>query len=262
VRHETGETDAAHGLIEHLAVPTYFGGGLATVETWLHWYDESLDRYPTIAVLGARVYVLTGRPVEGARWERAAQRSTATPELPDGSASSRGSPRCAAYTCPGEIERMVGDCELALAQLGSEAGGDRPRSSPPALVDEAQLSDYLACGLAMAAAARVAVHEGDQAKARGHVAKVHRLRPLFSHGLPWLSVQTGPGLTRVHLALGEASVARAVLANFEAILPVRPHLGTLGEQARELRQRVAASSSPGGAWALTLTASELRLRSC
>ncbi len=128
-----------------------------------------------------------------------------------------------------------------------------------ALVDEAQLHDYLACGLAMAAAARVAVHEGDLTTARGHVAKVHRLRPLFNHGLPWLSVQTGLELTRVHLALGEASVARAVLSESEDILRVRPHLGTLGEQARGLRQRVAASSSSGGAWALTLTASELRL---
>ena len=31
------------------------------------------------------------------------------------------------------------------------------------------------------------------------------------------------------------------------------------EQARELRQRVAATSTPSGAWALTLTAAELRL---
>lgn len=81
-----------------------------------------------------------------------------------------------------------------------------------ALVDEGRLDDYLACGLAMAAAARVAVHQGDLTKAGWHVAKVHRLRPLLNHGLPWLSVQTGLELTRVHLALGEASVAGAVLS--------------------------------------------------
>ncbi len=288
--HEAGETDAAARLIEQLALPTYFGGGLATLETWLHWYDDLLDRYPTIAVLGAWVYVLTGRPVEGARWERAAQQSTATPELPDGSASIE--PWIAtlrAYTCRGGIEQMVADSERArpalelaaeltaaagapdegsvafaeLALLAMEAGAWEQAAGHArrgvALVDEAQLHDYLACGLAMAAAARVAVHEGDLTTARGHVAKVHRLRPLFNHGLPWLSVQTGLELTRVHLALGEASVARAVLSESEDILRVRPHLGTLGEQARGLRQRVAASSSSGGAWALTLTASELRL---
>ena len=116
-----------------------------------------------------------------------------------------------------------------------------------ALVDDAQLDDCLACGLAMAAAARVAVHQRDLTTAGGHVAKVHRLRPLLNHGLPWLSVQDGLELTRVPLALGEASVAGAVLSESEGILRVRPHLGTLGEQARELRQRVAATSTPSGA---------------
>lgn len=68
-------------------------------------------------MLGAWVYVLTGRPAEGARWERAAQQSTATPELPDGSASIV---TLRAYTCPDGIERMLADSELALAQLGPE----------------------------------------------------------------------------------------------------------------------------------------------
>jgi LuxR family maltose regulon positive regulatory protein len=320
--HGAGDRDAATRLIEQLALPTYFGGGVATVETWLHWYDDELrERYPTIAVLGAWVYVLTGRPAEGARWERAAQRSTATPAVPDGSASIE--PWIAtlrAYTCPVGIERMLADSELALAQLGPAGWwqpaaqvavgaahallGDPERARPAlvlateltaaagapdegsiafaelallameagawedaathagrglALVDEARLDDYLACGLAMAAAARVSVHQGELTKAREHVAKVHRLRPLLNHELPWLSVQTGLELTRVHLALGEASVAGAVLSEAEGILRVRPDLGTLGEQARELRQRVAASSTSSGAWALSLTAAELRL---
>jgi LuxR family transcriptional regulator, maltose regulon positive regulatory protein len=320
--HEAGETDAATRLIEQLALPTYFAGGLATVDTWLHWYDDELrERHPTIAVLSAWVYVLTGRPAEGARWERSAQQSTATPELPDGSASIE--PWIAtlrAYTCPSGTERMLADSEVAVAQLGPEGWwrpaaqlavgaahallGDPERArralvlatdltaaagAPDegsvafaelallaieagaweeaaaharrgvALVDEAQLDDYLACGLAMAAAARVAVHQGDLTKAREHVAKVHRLRPLLNHGLPWLSVQTGLELTRVHLALGEASVAGAVLSEAEGILRVRPDLGTLGEQARELRQRVAATSTSSGAWALSLTAAELRV---
>lgn len=54
-------------------------------------------------------------------------------------------------------------------------------------------------------------------------------------------------------------MAGAVLSEAEAILRIRPRLGTLVEQARELRQRVAATSTPSGAWALSLTAAELRL---
>jgi LuxR family maltose regulon positive regulatory protein len=111
----------------------------------------------------------------------------------------------------------------------------------------------------MVAAARVAIHRGDVLQAREYVAKIHRLRPMLNHGLPWLSVQTGLELARVHLALGEASVAGAVLSEAQEILRVRPRLGTLVEQARELRHRVAATSSPSGQWALSLTAAELRL---
>ena len=43
------------------------------------------------------------------------------------------------------------------------------------------------------------------------------------------------------------------------MLELRPLLGTLVEEARDLRDRVAASSAPAGAWAMSLTAAELRL---
>jgi LuxR family transcriptional regulator, maltose regulon positive regulatory protein len=320
--HEAGETDAVTRLVELLTQPTYFAGGVATVEAWLQWFDDEWRaRAPTIAVLGAWLYFLTGRPAEGERWERAAQASTATPVLPDGSASIE--PWIAAlraFTCTDGIEQMLADCELALEQLGPEgwwrpvaqlgAGsahallGDAERARPAlllaaeltaafgahdeasfasaqlallaiqagaweeaaihaghavTLVEEAKLEDYLACGLAMAVAARVAVHRGDVAQAHEYVAKVHRIRPLLNHGLPWLSVQTGLELARVHLALGEPGVAGTVLSEAEAILRVRPRLGTLVDQASELRQRVAATSTPSGEWALSLTAAELRL---
>ena len=320
--HAGGDTDAVTRLFEELILPTYYAGGVATIESWLGWYDdELLERYPTIAVIGAWVHFLTGRPTEGARWERAAQRSTARPELPDGSASIE--PWIAAlraYTCPDGIEQMLADCELALDKLGPEgwfrptaqvaAGvahaflGDAERAGAAlelatelsaaagaseeasfalaelallamesgawedaatnaeravAVADEAHLDDYLSNGLARAAAARVAIHEGDVVAVRENLAKIHRIRPLFNAGLPWMSVQIGLELTRVHIALGEAGAAAAVLREAESILRVRPRLGTLAELARELRERVAAMSTPSGEWALSLTAAELRL---
>jgi LuxR family maltose regulon positive regulatory protein len=197
----------------------HYGGGVATVESWLGWYDDMLDEHPTSAVLGAWLYVLTGRAAEGADWLRAAQGSTAMPELPDGSASIE--PWIAtlrSYTCPDGVERMLADAELALEQLGP-AGWWRPvaqlgagtarallgddENARPALtlaaemtaaanahdacsvafaelallamaagaweeaadhagrgvtlVEELRLDDYLGCGLAMVAAARIAV---------------------------------------------------------------------------------------------------------
>jgi LuxR family maltose regulon positive regulatory protein len=63
----------------------------------------------------------------------------------------------------------------------------------------------------------------------------------------------------VHLALGEASAARTIHTETERLLELCPRLGSLVEEARELGDRVAASSGSAGAWAMSLTAAELRL---
>ena len=76
---------------------------------------------------------------------------------------------------------------------------------------------------------------------------------------PWYTIQVGLELTRAHLALGEAAAARTVLTETEQVLEHRPHVGSLAQEVRELRERVAATSSPVGAWAMSPTAAELRL---
>ena len=158
-------------------------------------------------------------------------------------------------------EASVGHAELALLAMQSGAWEQATSHADQAMaiVGAAKLDGYLASGLARAAAARVALHDGRMTDAREAVARLHRVRPLLSHGMPWLSVQTGLELTRVHLALGEPGAAGTVLSEAEAILRVRPRLGTLVELACELRQRVEATSTPSGEWALSLTAAELRL---
>ena len=82
---------------------------------------------------------------------------------------------------------------------------------------------------------------------------------LLDHGIPWLTVQVGLELTRAHLALAEAGAARTILAETERVLELRPDLGSLVDEARELRDRVAATAGPAGAWAMSLTGAELRL---
>jgi LuxR family maltose regulon positive regulatory protein len=85
------------------------------------------------------------------------------------------------------------------------------------------------------------------------------LRPLLDHGLPWLTVQVGLELTRAHLALAEAGAAHTILAETERVLELRPDMGFLVADARELHERVAAISGSAGAWAMSLTGAELRL---
>ena len=107
--------------------------------------------------------------------------------------------------------------------------------------------------------ARVALHEARHEDARAALTRVHRLRPLLDHGIPWLSTAVGLELTRAHLTLAEAGPARTVLAETEQVLEMRPHMGTAADDARELSGRVAAATEPAGAWAMSLTGAELRL---
>jgi LuxR family maltose regulon positive regulatory protein len=147
---------------------------------------------------------------------------------------------------------------LAAGQGAWREARQRARAAQ-ALVEQAGLDGYSSSAIAYVATARVALHEGRPEDARAALVGAHRLRPLLDHGLPWLTVQVGLELTRAHLALAEPGAARTILTETEQVLELRPNLGLLVREARELHDRVAATSGPSGAWAMSLTAAELRL---
>jgi LuxR family maltose regulon positive regulatory protein len=155
----------------------------------------------------------------------------------------------------------VAQAQLALLAAKQGAWGEAGRRARAAqtLVDEAGLGDYSSSALAHVATARVAVHEVRHDEARAALARTQRLRPLLDHSLPWLTIQVGLELTRAHLALTEVAAARTILGETERVLELRPDMGSLVEDARELHDRLAATSEPAGAWAMSLTGAELRL---
>jgi len=320
--HAAGETEAVAGLVDALALSVYYDGRIETLEEWLSWFgDDELVQYPALAVYGAWVRALTGRPADAERWLSLAETATSTIPLSDGSATiepwvatlraqmmSNGVEqaltdadlaldllpsgsgwipdaflgRCIAHLLLGETQRATDDLialvELAgaleavelvyvaqaeLALLAAKQGawgeaGTRARAAQ-ALVDETGLGDYSSSALAHVATARVALHEMRRDEARAALARVHRLRPLLGHGLPWLTIQVGLELTRAHLALAEVAAARTILSETERVLELRPDMGSLVEDARELHDKLAATSEPAGAWAMSLTGAELRL---
>lgn len=156
---------------------------------------------------------------------------------------------------------VVALAQLALlaAEQGAWGEADERVRAAETVIETNSLSDYASSALAYAAKARVALHEANGEEARAALARAHRLRPLLDRGVPWLAIQVGLELTRTHLALADPGAARTVLAEAEDVLACRPHMGTLVEQARALRDRVAATSGPTGAWAMSLTGAELRL---
>ncbi len=218
------------------------------VEQALADADLALDQLPAesawvpVALLGRGVaHALLGAT------DRATDDLTATVE--------RGSPIGAAE----EVYLAQAQLALLAARQGAWGeAGERARAAQ-AVVDEAGLGDYSSSALAHVATARVALHEGRQEDARAALTRAHRLRPLLDHGIPWVTVQVGLELTRAHLALAEPGAARTVLTETERVLELRPNMGSLVEDARELRERLAATSGPAGAWAMSLTGAELRL---
>ena len=320
--HAAGETEAVAGLVDALALSVYYDGRIETLEEWLSWFgDDELVQYPALAVYGAWVRALTGRPTDAERWLSLAETATSTIPLSDGSATiepwvatlraqmmSNGVEqaltdaglaldllpsgsgwipdaflgRCIAHLLLGETQRATDDlialvelagaleavelvyvaqAELALLAAKQGAWGEAGRRARAAqtLVDETGLGDYASSALAHVATARVALHEMRRDEARAALARVHRLRPLLGHGLPWLTIQVGLELTRAHLALAEVAAARTILSETERVLELRPDMGSLVEDARELHDKLAATSEPAGAWAMSLTGAELRL---
>jgi LuxR family maltose regulon positive regulatory protein len=110
-----------------------------------------------------------------------------------------------------------------------------------------------------AAAARIALHQGDRQRAREELAVAQRLRPALTHAVPHLAVQARLELAACYLALADPAGARTLLREIEQILLQRPELGVLVGQAEELRVRLTKTRGSSGPGASALTAAELRL---
>jgi LuxR family transcriptional regulator, maltose regulon positive regulatory protein len=74
-----GDADRVARLVAGLVFPTYAGGRVDTVLGWLAWFEERglVERYPPVAVLGAAVQALVGRPAAAERWANAAEHPVA-----------------------------------------------------------------------------------------------------------------------------------------------------------------------------------------
>ena len=112
-------------------LPLYFDGRLQTVEEWFGWFGEDeLVQHPALAVYGAWIRVLTGRPEDAERLLALADGATSTGPLADGSATIE--PWIAtlrAHMMRDGVERALADANLALDRLATGKLVD-PRRAP------------------------------------------------------------------------------------------------------------------------------------
>ena len=114
-----GEWRTVADLLEGLLLPLYFDGRLQTAEEWFGWLGEDeLVQHPALAVYGAWIRVLTGRPEEAERLLALAATATSTDLLSDGSATIE--PWIAvlrAHMMRDGVDRALTDADLALDRL-------------------------------------------------------------------------------------------------------------------------------------------------
>jgi LuxR family transcriptional regulator, maltose regulon positive regulatory protein len=115
-----GDADRVARLVASLALPVYYSGRLAAVESWLDRFGEDVqgERYPAVAVIGGWIHALHGQASEAERWLEMAARGAGNGRRANGSESVH--PWIAllrsALCCDG-VEQMLRDAEGALDEL-------------------------------------------------------------------------------------------------------------------------------------------------
>ncbi|MGK3953791.1 AAA family ATPase [Microbacterium sp. I2] len=151
--------------------------------------------------------------------------------------------------------------EPELALLAIEAGewgvaaGHADRGV--VVIDDSHMDGYPTTTLALAVAARVALHGGDRENGERLLARAMRSRIGCTHLLSHLSIRARIQLAKAHVAVGDRSAARHLVREIDDLLRKRPDVGVVTGQVDELRTALDAEPAAGGS--VPLTPAELRL---
>jgi LuxR family maltose regulon positive regulatory protein len=119
---QADDVDRVARLVELCGLPVYQSGRVATVERWLGWLEhhDGAERNAAVAVLGALVATVQGRPAASDRWADVAERARYDGSLLDGSSSIEAwLALLRAMRSRRGVARMRADAESALGELGS-----------------------------------------------------------------------------------------------------------------------------------------------
>jgi LuxR family maltose regulon positive regulatory protein len=114
-----GDADRVARLVTSLVQPAYAAGRVDTARRWLGWFEDQglIHRYPPVAVQGAWLHALVGKPAEAERWAAAAERSPFAGTLVDGSTTDSWMALLRALLCRNGVEQMRADAQAAVAGL-------------------------------------------------------------------------------------------------------------------------------------------------
>lgn len=154
---------------------------------------------------------------------------------------------------------ILSEAELAVVAIGEgrwPTADEHARAAVRA-VDAHHMEGYGTTALALAAAARVALHRGETTAGERFLARAMRARVPCTYVLPYLALRTRLQLAHAFATLGDRTTARHLVHEMDEILRRRPHVGLLAEEISAVRERLAEVAASSGA--PPLTPAELRL---
>jgi len=148
---------------------------------------------------------------------------------------------------------------LIARRRGDDGRADELSAEAREIAARGELEAYPTYAIALAASAYTSLRCGRWAEGRELLTAAGRHRPRLTEALPWLAVGTRLELARCYVTLRDLDGARTRVAEIEAILGLRPELGTLKERAQALEQDVRALTVIEENARLGLTPAERRL---
>jgi LuxR family transcriptional regulator, maltose regulon positive regulatory protein len=114
-----GDADCVGRLVLQLANPVWASGRADTVMRWMEWFETQslVERYPGVAVHGALMSALMGRPADTERWAAAAERTESGGLLPDGNTVEGTVAYLRALLCRNGVDAMQRDAQIAWSGL-------------------------------------------------------------------------------------------------------------------------------------------------
>lgn len=149
--------------------------------------------------------------------------------------------------------------ELALLEIDAGRWGSAREHAERGVeaIDVSHMDGYPTTTLALAVAARVAVHDGEREQGARLLARGMRARIGCTRLLPSVSIRARIQLAKAHVALGDRSAAWHLVREIDDLLRKRPDVGAVLAHVEELRSALAAEPAAGGS--VPLTPAELRL---
>ena len=116
-----GDAERVARLVLLLANPVWASGRSDTVLRWMEWFESNgqVEHFPAIAVHGALMFALAGRPGDTERWAVAAEAAQDVGTLPDGNTTEATLAYLRVLLCRNGLAEMRRDAQIAWNGLST-----------------------------------------------------------------------------------------------------------------------------------------------